>query len=755
MSSRSRRALAALAVVALACLAGAGAAAAATIGSLTPSQAKAGDPAFVLVVDGEGFTDGATGSRVLWNGSQRPTTWVSANRLTAAISAADVDEALTATVQVTTPGQGVSNSLGFPVVNPTPYIYDLDTYTRLRGSPAFVLTIKGAGFVRGSKVLWDGVERATGYVNHTTLTATVNASDLTSRHEVAIHVVNPPPTPDGSLSWPQSFYVTNPIPVITSLSPGQGVIGSGTTTVTITGANFTPETVVYWNGCTTTYSYCWNATRGQYVGPSEMRLTVTASELAAAGRGYIQAYNPGAPYENSDYVPWTIGVAPNTAPADAANVELLGREAATGSLRAFTAAPYVWPGTTMVGRARFDDAEGGPLTIEVNWRYDNGSYLDNRFLSTRVSGPGVHEFPLPNLEASLAGAFVARVRARDADGAAGPWHYILPTDPDWTVVSDQPPVVTTISPRTAPVGGAARTLTVDGSGFTRGATIQWNGESRPTTFVSGSRLTTTIPIADLAAAGGASVRVVNATFNAPAAGQVSNATPFEVQGASGPGGSLPVSITPPTISGAPRAGEVLACAVGTWVNAPSAFGITWLRDGQAIPGATGGTYLSGPADAGHLLACRVSAANAWGLGTAVSDVVPVGAAPAEAPPSLIAPVAPGAPPAAAAAAPRAGTTVAPGPRRLAIVTPLRVRAGTRFRVALRFDRRAARQLVSVQVRSGRRWRTVSRARVSGLAPIVRTSIAGGGRRVLRVAWRSGGRLRTSAPTVVLVAPRRR
>jgi hypothetical protein len=78
MSSRSRRALAALVAVAVACLAGSGAAAAATIGSLTPSQAKAGDPAFVLVVDGEGFTDGATGSRVLWNGSQRPTTWVSA-----------------------------------------------------------------------------------------------------------------------------------------------------------------------------------------------------------------------------------------------------------------------------------------------------------------------------------------------------------------------------------------------------------------------------------------------------------------------------------------------------------------------------------------------------------------------------------------------------------------------------------------------------------------------------------------------------
>ena len=363
----------------------------------------------------------------------------------------------------------------------------------------------------------------------------------------------------------------------------------------------------------------------------------------------------------------------------------------------------------------------------------------------------MHEFPLPNLEASLAGAFVARVRARDADGAVGPWHYILPTDPDWTVVSDQPPVVTTISPRSAPVGTGTRTLTVDGSGFTRGAVVQWNGEARPTTFVSGARLTATIPSSDLAVAGGASVRVVNATFNAPASGQVSNATAFEVQGGGVPGGALPVSITPPTISGTARVGEMLACAVGGWVNAPSAFGVTWLRDGQAIPGAAVGTYLAGPADAGRLLSCRVTAANAWGQGTAVSDVVLVAGA-AGVPPS---PLLPSAPVAAVPAGGGGTTAPALGPRRLAIVAPLSVRAGRRFGIALRFDRRATRQLVTVQIRSKGRWTTLSRSRVSGVAPIVRAVIAGPGRRVLRVTWTAGGVVRASAPTVVLVTPRAR
>ncbi len=537
MTFRTRFALPLVLMALLAGVAGASAAAAApTIGAVSPGLAKAGDPAFALVVDGEGFLDGATGSRVLWNGSERATTWVSANRLTAAISAADVDEALTATIQVTTPGQGTSAGRAFPVVNPRPYIYDFGPASRVRGAGAFILTVKGAGFVRGSKVLWNGTERATDYVDHGTLTATVRADDVAVRGSATVQVVSPPPTPDGPLSYSSTFYVTNPVPTIAAISPGQGTIGAGTTTVTITGSNFTPATRLTWNGCATSSERCWYADdRGRYVSPTQMLLTVAATELAQAGRGYIQAYNPDGPYESSAYLPWSIGVAPNTPPADASGVELLGREASTGNLRAFTTAPYVWPGTAMVGRARFDDAEGGPLTIEVNWRYNNGSYLDNRVLSTQVAGPGVHEFPLPNLEASLAGAFVARVRARDADGAVGQWHYILPTDPDWTVVSDQPPVVTTISPRVAPAGGAARTLTVDGTGFTRGATIQWNGAARPTTFVSGSRLTTTIPASDLAVPSGASVRVVNATFNAPATGQVSNATAFEVQGAGGTG----------------------------------------------------------------------------------------------------------------------------------------------------------------------------------------------------------------------------
>jgi hypothetical protein len=58
-------------------------------------------------------------------------------------------------------------------------------------------------------------------------------------------------------------------------------------------------------------------------------------------------------------------------------------------------------------------------------------------------------------------------------------------------------------------GGPEFTLTVNGTGFAPGATVDWNGSPRTTSFVSGKQLTATINAADIAGAGTASVTVVN------------------------------------------------------------------------------------------------------------------------------------------------------------------------------------------------------------------------------------------------------
>jgi MBG domain (YGX type)/Bacterial Ig domain/MBG domain len=85
-----------------------------TISNMSPMSATAGSANVVLTVTGGGFVSGAT---VLWNGSARATTLVSATQLTATILAADLATVGTADVAVfnPAPGGGSSTSLTFSI----------------------------------------------------------------------------------------------------------------------------------------------------------------------------------------------------------------------------------------------------------------------------------------------------------------------------------------------------------------------------------------------------------------------------------------------------------------------------------------------------------------------------------------------------------------------------------------------------------------------------------------------------------------
>lgn len=76
------------------------------------------------------------------------------------------------------------------------------------------------------------------------------------------------------------------------------------------------------------------------------------------------------------------------------------------------------------------------------------------------------------------------------------------------------PVVASLAPSSAAAGGEPVSLVVNGSSFIAGAEIHWNGSRRSTTG-STTRLTTTIPAADLITPGAAQVRVVNPGAGSP------------------------------------------------------------------------------------------------------------------------------------------------------------------------------------------------------------------------------------------------
>lgn len=75
----------------------------------------------------------------------------------------------------------------------------------------------------------------------------------------------------------------------------------------------------------------------------------------------------------------------------------------------------------------------------------------------------------------------------------------------------------------------------------------------------------------------------------------------------------PRRIVTPRVTGDPTVGGVLTCEEGTYGGVPApTLSVEWLREGEAIGGATSATYTVQAADAGHQLQCKVTASNIMG-----------------------------------------------------------------------------------------------------------------------------------------------
>ena len=134
------------------------------------------------------------------------------------------------------------------------------------------------------------------------------------------------------------------------------------------------------------------------------------------------------------------------------------------------------------------------------------------------------------------GVFVAQDNSNDGNQnyKLVPWQSIatgntpsLTIDTNWDprqVGAGAGPTTTSLSPASAMAGNPDFTLTVNGANFFPGATVRWNGMDKPTTFVSSINLGASISAADIAAAGTASVTVLNPGPN----GATSNSQTFTI-----------------------------------------------------------------------------------------------------------------------------------------------------------------------------------------------------------------------------------
>jgi outer membrane protein assembly factor BamB len=172
--------------------------------------------------------------------------------------------------------------------------------------------------------------------------------------------------------------------------------------------------------------------------------------------------------------------------------------------------------------------------------------------------------------------------------------------------------VTSVTPPSVAANGPAFQLTVLGSGFAQGSTVQWNGADRSTTYVSATELVAQINAADIATTGSASVTVTNPAVSSNESSTQSNAKAISI---------VPPSIDATTYRIDPAHDGVVTFASMSFPSAP-----TWsVNVGTGTPSniviADGKVFLTTVGSSGSqvLALSQTHGAPAWGP-VAIADI---------------------------------------------------------------------------------------------------------------------------------------
>ena len=252
--------------------------------------------------------------------------------------------------------------------------------------------------------------------------------------------------------------LNNPIPTLTVLSPNSIIAGSLSLTLGVIGSNFVNGSIIRWNGVDLPTTF---------INSTLLSAPVPASSYALAGLASITVFNPTPG-----------GGISNALPFDILN-----------------------PFPTVIGLSSSTILAGSSGTLEIGGiGFINGStiYLNGRKCPTRFISSTRLSFDYLAADIACAGKYQITVITPPPGGGTSS---ILTL----TVA----PVISSINPNIAYVGGSSFLMTVTGVGFCSGLnSIVWNGVVRPTNFVSATQLTTTVTAAELNTARTVNVSVI-------------------------------------------------------------------------------------------------------------------------------------------------------------------------------------------------------------------------------------------------------
>ncbi len=268
-----------------------------TVTSLSPTSAPVGAAAQTLTINATKFLSTSTET---YTGTAHTATFVSATKLTIALTTGDQATAGTFPVVVKnpTPGGGSSSTVDFAVGNPIPSIASLSPTSATAGAAAQTLTINGTDFMNSSTVTYNGVGHAATFVSATKLTISLTTGDQATAGTFPVVVKNP--TPGGGTSTAVSFTVNNPAPTIASISPTSATAGAAAQTLTINGTNFLHTSTVTYNA---------TAHTATFVSVTKLTIFLTTGDQATAGNRAVVVSNPAPGGGNSNSVNFVVNAA--------------------------------------------------------------------------------------------------------------------------------------------------------------------------------------------------------------------------------------------------------------------------------------------------------------------------------------------------------------------------------------------------------------------------------------------------------------
>ena len=421
-----------------------------SISAVTPAQVAATTSSVSITINGTGFFPATT---VQLGGTLTSSNFISGQQLTATVPAAELAAAGNIAVTVTNPTAQVSNSVFLAVVGPT--ITTISPNSAAAGSAGFTLAVNGSNFVPVSSVTWNGTAVVTTFVSASQLAASVPATLIASPGTAAVRVQNT----SQAISGPVTFTVSPPAPAITSLSPNSAIAGSAALTLTVNGTGFVSGSVVNWNG---------TALATMFVSATQLTAAVSAMLLAQADSATVQVVN--AAQTQSNTATFTINPAPPV-------ITAINPSSAVVGSAAFT--------LTVTGTGFLSGAIVQWGSTPVTTGFSSATQLTAAVSATLLTQAGSVSIVVINPNKTQSNTV------------------------NFTVTAVIPPSITSLSPASKDAGGAAFTLTVNGSGFVNGAVVNWNGSTLVTVFVSAMQLTASVSAALIANPGSATVTVVN------------------------------------------------------------------------------------------------------------------------------------------------------------------------------------------------------------------------------------------------------